>query len=155
MEHTDQDFSTSDGGNALPVAFWGDPDQPLTEEQQHAQGTIEWTPSFTAIGYNIHDALQKCLNTYSALIGKDMRTIEDVYRHVKAIHEGIEANILKTEPTTVAEDKQATQIRKDAIKAAAAEWHAAVEQRRVALLQWDEYVRAKKKVYQDLKAVKP
>ena len=139
----------------IPVSFWLDPskmdipEEDIDHNPSDADVANQWAPTFAALGFEIHEALSKCMNTFSALLNKQMVTIEDVYRHLVATQQLMESGEVVSDPEK--NKTTARQQKKSAYLAASAEWHDACKQRKVAISAWDEYVKSKKEAMNAIK----
>lgn len=121
----------------------------------------EWAPTFQALGWDVADAMRSHYELYSELMGKRLRTYEDVYTHimraserecaptdVAILHAG--GQTLTTQPLPVRESEPAKRGRPSKkssdhtlrVQAAREEWKLAIANRKVAIEQWDDYVRS-------------
>ncbi len=150
----------------LPVAFWqpvapAADTAPSNEVDSHTPPVNfdlarQWAPAFRDMGFDIHIVLPKLVGTHSALLNKTLLTIEDVFHHLTMQQNLLQqGELVQTTPEPSAGEKESLRssrsARAQAIAIASAEWHAACEQRKEAMRGWDDYVKGKKKILQDLK----
>lgn len=150
----------------LPKTFWGEvatESSPALGESSPALSPssvseeAQWTASFSDLGYEFTDAMARLLNTDSAIMGKTLRTIEDVYNHLRNEAAGIIATSqIAEEPPALLEkpsrpfvDPEIKMAKQKALLAANESWRESVRQRKEAMRQWDEYVARLHKIFVD------
>jgi len=151
----------------LPKAFWGgivadsSPALPNTSPAPSSIGEeAQWSVSFSDLGHDFSETMSRLLNTDSAIMGKTLRTIEDVYNHIRNEAAGITATtqIPAEEPSPAPEkvsrprvDPEIKLAKQKAILEAGNSWREAVRLRKEAVRQWDEHVARLHKIFADVR----
>ena len=152
----------------LPKSFWGDTVPPLESDPAPPLPLLgvsapasfneeaEWIPSFELLGHSFHESMSRLLNTDSAIMGKTLRTIEDVYNHLRNEGAGITAttSLPPDEPTVQKPSRPVVDpaekiAKQQRVYAANKEWRDAIQGKKDAMRQWDDYVMSKHKAFQD------
>ena len=136
--------------DTLPVSFWGaatDLNSTQVAPAVSAQDELaQWAPSFEVLGFDMQEALKACVDTHSDHLGKVMHTVEDVYRHLQmqaqSTIEAVTKAVTQNHP-----DSRPSQMKRVDIETAREEWHTAVQQRKEAVRQWDDYVASKRAAF--------
>jgi len=151
----------------LPKAFWSgivQEDSPAPTSTSPAPSSIgeeaQWSVSFSDLGHDFTETMSRLLNTDSAIMGKTLRTIEDVYNHIRNEAAGITATTqIPPDETTPAPEK-VSRLRVDpeiklakqkALLEAGNNWREAVRLRKEAMRQWDEHVARLHKIFADVR----
>jgi hypothetical protein len=140
----------------LPTASWGqvdstnlNPVQPgIIPQRDIAAEMQEWAPTFQALGWDVAEAMRVHADQFSAVLCKPMRTFEDVYAHLTTTpaqqpvpQDDVSDHISAEEPGK-RRRSAITDEQRHRVEFARANWKQAIEARKQALRQWDEYVRA-------------
>jgi hypothetical protein len=146
----------------LPQTFWGETateNPPALSDPASLNDEAEWTPSFAALGHVFKEAMTRLLNTDSSIMGKTLRTIEDVYNHLRNETAGITSTTqIAPDPEELpAPEKPSRPLIDPAVKLAKQQrvlaannaWREAIQQRKDVIKQWDDYVAYLHKLFQD------
>lgn len=102
-------------------------------EQNRLNEFNSWRTAFTAINLVVEDEFERYVGKKSAILGRAMSSVEDVFKHITL------TAVKDAKPKT--ERRQSDSERNLRVVSAGKAWRDAIDQRKVAMAQWDAYVK--------------